>query len=55
MREIFQFIVVTMILAASGIAGLVVTLLMRTRVFTAAAQLTLRPGKPHNPALILVT
>jgi putative ABC transport system permease protein len=52
---IFQFIIVTMILSASGIAGLVVTLLMRTRVFTTAAQLTLRPAKPHNPALMLVT
>jgi putative ABC transport system permease protein len=52
---IFQFIIVAMILAASGIAGLVVTLLMRTRVFTAAAQLTLRPGQPRNPALKPVT
>src|SRR6478609_3074961 len=41
---IFQFIVVAMILAASGIAGLVATLLMRGRVFSAAAQLTLRPS-----------
>jgi len=41
---IFQFIVVAMILAASGIAGLVATLLMRARVFSTAAQLTLRPG-----------
>jgi putative ABC transport system permease protein len=52
---IFQFIIAAMILAASGIAGLVVTLLMRTRVFTAAAQLTLRPGEPRNPALKPVT
>jgi putative ABC transport system permease protein len=42
---IYQFIIVAMILAASGIAGLVVTLLMRTRTFSAAAQLTLRPGE----------
>jgi UDP-glucose/iron transport system permease protein len=41
---IFQFIVVAMILAASGIAGLVAALLMRARVFSTAAQLTLRPG-----------
>ena len=41
---IFQFIVVAMILAASGIAGLVATLLMRARAFSPAAQLTLRPG-----------
>lgn len=41
---IFQFIVVAMILAASGIAGLVAVLLMRSRVFSGAAQLTLRTG-----------
>src|SRR5258705_4948174 len=41
---IYQFIIVAMILAASGIAGLIVTLLMRARAFSAAAQLTLRPG-----------
>jgi putative ABC transport system permease protein len=40
---IYQFVVVAMILAASGIAGLVVTVLMRSRVFTTAAQLALRP------------
>ena len=42
---IYQFIIVAMILAASGIAGLVVTLLMRMRAFSPAAQLTLRPGE----------
>jgi putative ABC transport system permease protein len=42
---IYQFIIVAMILAASGIAGLVVTLLMRTRAFSAAAQLTLRKAR----------
>jgi len=41
---IFQFIIVAMILAASGIAGLVATLLMRTRAFSKAEQLALRPG-----------
>jgi len=41
---IFQFIIVAMILAASGIAGLVTTVLMRARAFSSAAQLTLRPG-----------
>src|SRR5712671_564218 len=46
---IYQFIIVAMILAASGIAGLVVTLLMRTRAFSAAAQLALRPGERHQP------
>ena len=40
---IYQFIIVAMILSASGIAGLIVTLLMRARAFSAAAQLTLRP------------
>jgi putative ABC transport system permease protein len=40
---IYQFIIVAMILTASGIAGLVMTLLMRTRAFSQAAQLTLRP------------
>jgi putative ABC transport system permease protein len=42
---IYQFILVVMILTSSGIAGLVVTLLLRTRAFSAAAQLTLR-GEP---------
>jgi putative ABC transport system permease protein len=42
---IYQFIIVAMILAASGIAGLIVTLLLRARAFSAAAQLTLRPGE----------
>jgi putative ABC transport system permease protein len=42
---IYQFIIVAMILAASGIAGLIVTLLMRARAFSAAAQLRLRPGE----------
>jgi len=46
---IYQFVVVAMILAASGIAGLVVTLLIQTRVFSPAAQLLLRPGEPHPP------
>jgi UDP-glucose/iron transport system permease protein len=45
---IYQFIIVAMILAASGIAGLIVTLLIRARVFSAAAQLTLRPGEQHQ-------
>jgi hypothetical protein len=38
-----------MILAASGIAGLVVTLLMRERAFSKAAQLTLRLGQQPRP------
>ena len=44
---IYQFIIVAMILAASGITGLVVTLLIRTRVFSPAAQLILHQGEPR--------
>ncbi len=40
---IYQFIIVAMILAASGITGMLAILLMRRRAFSAAAQLTLRP------------
>lgn len=49
---IYQFVIVAMILAASGITGLVATLLMRKRSFSAAAQLTLRPSieKPDSAA-----
>jgi putative ABC transport system permease protein len=43
---IFQFVIVAMILAASGIAGLVATVLMRRQAFSAAAQLKIRPGIP---------
>ena len=43
---IYRFIIVAMILAASGITGLAVTLLTRMRAFSSAAQLTLRPGEP---------
>jgi putative ABC transport system permease protein len=46
---IYQFVIVAMILAASGVAGLIVTLLMRARVFSAAAQLTLRSAEQHQP------
>ncbi|HUB14997.1 MAG TPA: ABC transporter permease [Acetobacteraceae bacterium] len=42
---IYQFILVVMILTASGIAGLAVTLLLRTRAFSPAAQLILRGGE----------
>jgi UDP-glucose/iron transport system permease protein len=53
---IFQFIIVAMILSASGIAGLVATLLMRAHAFTSAAQLEFRPGIPADahvkPALL---
>jgi putative ABC transport system permease protein len=49
---IYQFIIVAMILAASGIAGLIVTLLMRARAFSTPAQLTLRPEERHEPARV---
>ena len=39
---IYQFIIVAMILAASGITGMVAILLMRRRAFSSAAQLMLR-------------
>lgn len=42
---IYQFIIVAMILAASGLAGLIVTLLLRTRIFSPSAQLILRPAQ----------
>jgi putative ABC transport system permease protein len=42
---IYQFIIVAMILAASGITALVATVLMRARVFSSAAQLALRPAE----------
>jgi putative ABC transport system permease protein len=50
---IYQFIIVTLILAASGITGLIATLLARSRAFSPAAQLMLRPavsrdGKPDK-------
>ena len=41
---IYQFIIVAMILAASGITGMVAILLMRRRAFSPAAQLVLRPA-----------
>jgi putative ABC transport system permease protein len=41
---IYQFVIVAMILAASGITGLVATVLMRAHVFSPAAQLALRPA-----------
>lgn len=46
---IYQFIIVAMILVASGVAGLVMTLLMRTRAFSPAAQLALRARPACTP------
>ena len=45
---IYQFVIVAMILAASGITALVVTLLMRTRAFSPAAQLLWRSPQPKG-------
>ena len=44
---IYQFIIVAMILTASGIAGMLVILLMRGRAFSPAAQLLLRRELSH--------
>lgn len=41
---IYQFVVLAMIFAGSGLTSLVSTLLMRTRVLSPAEQLILRPG-----------
>jgi len=45
---IYQFIIVAMILAASGITGMVTILLMRRRAFSPAAQLILRRDAPSQ-------
>jgi putative ABC transport system permease protein len=42
---IYQFVVLAMIFAASGLTSLVSTLLIRTRVMSSAEQLILRPGQ----------
>jgi len=42
---IYQFVVLAMIFAASGLTSLVSSLLIRTRVFSAAEQLLLQPGE----------
>ncbi len=43
--SIYQFVVLAMIFAASGITSLVSMTLLRTRIFSAAEQLTLRPAE----------
>src|SRR5579864_3439499 len=42
---IYQFVVLAMIFAASGLTSLVSTLLIRDRIFTSAQQLSLQPGR----------
>jgi putative ABC transport system permease protein len=51
---IYQFIIVAMILAASGITGLVITLLIRNRAFSPAAQLMFGSGDTRKPVLVPV-
>lgn len=46
---VYQFVVLAMIFAASGLTSLVSTFLVRTRIFSAAEQLLLRPSLP-SPA-----
>ena len=45
---IYQFVVLAMIFAASGLTSLISTLLIRKHVFTAADQLLLRPGTKNG-------
>jgi putative ABC transport system permease protein len=45
---IYQFIIVAMILAASGITGMLAILLMRRRAFSPAAQLIFRREEPSK-------
>ena len=45
---IYQFVVLVMIFAASGLTSLVSTLLIRTHAFTSAEQLALRPGTENR-------
>jgi putative ABC transport system permease protein len=42
---VYQFVVLAMIFAASGLTSLVSTLLIRDRIFTPAQQLNLQPGR----------
>jgi putative ABC transport system permease protein len=41
---IYQFVVLAMIFAAAGLTSVVTTLLIRSRAFSPAQQLILRPG-----------
>jgi putative ABC transport system permease protein len=46
---IYQFSVITMMFASSGLTSVVGVLLVQRRVFTPAQQLLLRPGNPAPP------
>jgi putative ABC transport system permease protein len=54
---IYQFVIVAMILVASGISGMGVAALMQRRAFTSAAQLTLRssPAGPSKRTSVLAS
>jgi putative ABC transport system permease protein len=43
---IYQFVVIALIFAAAGLTSMVTLTLLRARVFSPAAQLTLRPSEP---------
>jgi putative ABC transport system permease protein len=50
---IYQFVVLAMIFAASGLTSLMSTLLIRSEAFTPADQLALRPGgQPAGPPIV---
>jgi putative ABC transport system permease protein len=42
---IYQFVVLAMVLAASGLTSLTSTMMIRSRVFSPADQLLLQPGR----------
>lgn len=42
---VYQFVVLAMMLAAAGLTSLVSTILVRSRIFSAAEQLVLQPGR----------
>jgi len=48
---IYQFVVLAMIFAASGLTSLISTLLIRSHAFTPAEQLSLRPGVAKSQAV----
>ncbi|MGH9450539.1 MAG: ABC transporter permease [Terriglobia bacterium] len=46
---LYQFVIIAMIFSASGLTSMVGSLLVRSRAFSSAEQLTLRPGIPLVP------
>jgi putative ABC transport system permease protein len=48
--SIYQFVVIAMILAAAGLTAVPSVLMIRSRVFSPAQQLILRPGDPDDRA-----